>query len=91
MDWEPPQNPGRFTDRIQRIGLALPVPVLPVRLHHPDTGCGQVPGQARAIAAGPFDTDKSDVPEPAQPAQQVSVSGRGSRELLDTQQPADRI
>ena len=84
----------RRADRIQRIGLALPVPVLPVRpvhFHHPHAGCGQVPGQARPVAAGPLDTDQGDAPEPAQPAQQLRVPGRGGRELLNAQQPPERV
>jgi hypothetical protein len=47
-------------DRIQRVGLALPAAVLPVRtvdLDDPDAGRGDVAGQARAVAAGPFDAD----------------------------------
>ena len=63
----------------------------PVDLDDPDTGSGHVPGQARAVAAGALDTDQGDGPEPAQPAQQASVAGRGSRELLDAEQPPDGI
>jgi hypothetical protein len=48
-------------------------------------------GQARAVTAGALDADQAGVPEPAQPFQQASVSGRGSRELPHAQQPADRI
>ena len=43
-----------------------------------------------AVAAGPFDPDQADGPEPAQPAQQAGVAGRGGRELLHAEQPADR-
>jgi len=84
----------RRADRIQRIGLARSVPVLPVRpvyFHHPDVGRGQVPGQARPVAAGPLDADQGKRAEPAQPVQQPRVPGRGGRELLDAQQPAERI
>ena len=72
-------------DGIERVGLALPAPVLAVGavdLDDPDTGGGDVAGQAGAIAAGALDTDQADRPEPAQPAQQPGVAGRGGRELL---------
>jgi hypothetical protein len=68
----------RGADRIQRVGLALPVPVLPVRpvhLHDPDPGTGHVPGQARAVTTGALDADQGGTPELAQPFQQVSVPG----------------
>jgi hypothetical protein len=48
-------------------------------------------GQARAVTAGPFDPDQADGPEPAQPSEQVSVAGRGYRELPGAEQPADGI
>ena len=54
-------------------------------------GRGQVPGQARAVAAGALDADQGDVPEPGQPAQQAGVPGRGGRELPHPQQPAEGI
>jgi hypothetical protein len=81
-------------DRIQRIGLACPPPVLPVRpvdLHHPHAGCGDVPGQPSAVTAGPLDADQAHRAEPGQPAQQLAIPGRGGRELLHPQQPADRV
>jgi len=59
-------------DGIEGIGLTLPAAVLPVRavdLDDADTGCGDVPGQARAVAAGALDPDQAHRPEPAQPAQ----------------------
>jgi hypothetical protein len=82
------------TDRIQRIGLALPATVLTVGTVHfddPDPGRGDVAGQARAVAARALDADQGDGPEPAQPAQQAGVPGRGGRELPDTEQPADGV
>jgi hypothetical protein len=84
----------RRADRIQRVGLALPAPVLPVRAVHlddPDTGRGDIAGQARAVTAGPFDAGQAHHPEPAQPAQQPGIASRGSGELRDAGQPADRI
>ena len=60
------------TDRIERIGLALAAPVLPVRavhFHDPDPGRSDVPGQARAIAASPLDPDQAHRAEAVQPAQ----------------------
>jgi len=84
----------RGADRVQRAGLALPAAVLParpVRLHHPDTGGGQVPGQPRAVTAGPLDAHQGDGPEPAQPAQQAGLAGGGSRELLHAEQPPDGV
>jgi hypothetical protein len=57
----------RGTDGIQQVGLALPAPVLAVRadcLHDPDAGRGDVAGQARAVASGPFDAGQGDGPEP---------------------------
>jgi hypothetical protein len=50
-----------------------------------------VPGQAGAVAAGPFDPDQAHGPEPAQPRQQAGIPSRGGRELPDTKQPADRV
>src|SRR5262249_28104782 len=81
------------SDGIQRIGLALPAPVLPVGavdLHHPDPGRGEVAGQAGAVAAGPLDPYQAHRPEPTQPGQQLGVPGRGGRELFHAEQPADR-
>ena len=78
----------------QRVRLALPAPVLPVRTVHlddPDARCGDVPGQPGAVTAGPFDADQAHGAEPAQPAQQAGVAGRGGRELLDAEQAADGI
>src|SRR5258707_2470069 len=57
-------------NRIQRVGLALPAPVLPVRavgLNNPDTSSGNVPGQAGAVAARPFDPDQATPPDPPDP------------------------
>ena len=48
-------------------------------------------GQARAVAAGPFDADQPDGPEPAQPAEQPGIASGGDREFLDAEQPADGI
>jgi hypothetical protein len=74
------------------VGFALAAAVLAVGtagFHDPDTGCGDVAGQAGAVAAGPLDPGQAYGPEPAQPAQEAGVSGRGGRELLDSQQPPD--
>jgi hypothetical protein len=68
--------------------------VLAVRaidLHDPDAGRGQVPGQPGAVAAGALDAGQGHVPEPAQPAEQIGVPGRGGRELPHAEQPAERI
>ena len=70
------------------------MPVLAVRaIHfdHPHAGGRQVAGQARPVAAGPFDADQGECPEPAQPAQQAGVSGRGGGELPHAQQTAERV
>src|SRR5438132_1600978 len=59
-------------DGIERVRLALPAAVLPVRavdLHDPHPGPGDVPGQASAVAAGPFDPGQADGAEPVQPVQ----------------------
>ncbi len=79
--------------RIQGIGFALPavLPVGTVHLDDPDTGRGDVTGQAGSVAAGPLDPDQAHRPEPAEPAQQAGVAGRGGRELPDAEQPADRV
>jgi hypothetical protein len=79
---------------VEGIGFALPAAVLPVGAVHlddPDTGRGDVAGQAGSVAAGSFDADQADGPEPAEPAQQAGVAGRSGRELPDAEQPADRI
>jgi hypothetical protein len=81
-------------DRVQRIGLAVPVPVLPtgpVDLHHPDPVLGEVPGQAGAVAAGALHADQGDVPELAEPSQHAGVPGRGRWELPRPEQAADGI
>ena len=81
-------------DRVQRVGLALPPPVLAVRAVHlddPDARCGDVAGQPGAVTASPLDPDQAHGPEPAQPAQQAGVAGRSGGELPDTEQPADPI
>ena len=86
-------GPGR-ADRIQRAGLALPAPVLPVaavHLHDPHPGRGDVPGQASAVTARSFNPGQAHRPEPTQPLQQAGVAGRGRRELPNAEQPADRI
>jgi hypothetical protein len=70
------------------VRLPLTAAVLPVgaiHLHDPDAGRGDVPGQARAVTASAFDPDQADGPEPAQPAQQPRIPGRGGRELLDAE------
>src|SRR5215472_10344158 len=57
-DWAAPGG----ADRIQRIGLARPAPVLPagtIHLNHPDAGRGDVPGQPGTITAGPFDAGQA--------------------------------
>jgi hypothetical protein len=43
------------------------------------------------ITSSEFDADQRDGPEPAQPAQQIGVPGRGGRELPHAQQAAERI
>jgi hypothetical protein len=48
-------------------------------------------GQARAVAAGALDPDQGDGPEPAQPAQQAGVAGRGDRELPHAEQSPDGV
>jgi len=57
----------------------------------PDADGGHVAGQAGAVAAGALDPDQAHHPEPAQPAQQPGIAGRGDGELPDAEQPADRI
>jgi hypothetical protein len=81
-------------DGVQRVGLALPAAVLAVRavnLDHADTGRGDMAGQAGAVAAGSFDPDQADGPEPAQPPQEAGVASRAGRELPDAEQPSDGI
>jgi hypothetical protein len=76
------------------VGLALAAAVLPAGtagLHDPDASRGDVAGQAGAVAAGALDPGQAHGPEPAQPAQQAAVSGRGGRELPDPRQPSDGI
>ncbi len=48
-------------------------------------------GQAGSVAAGPFDADQADGPEPAQPAQQAGVTDCSGGELPDAEQPSDGI
>ena len=70
--------------RHRRVGLAGPPAGLPVRaarLDDLDPGPAQEPGQARAAGAGALHPDPGHRPEPGQPAQQVTVPGRGGREL----------
>ena len=72
----------RRADRVQRVRLAVAaavLPVGPVDLDDPDPGCGQMPGQARAVAAGALNADQGDGPEPGQPAEQAGVPGCGGR------------
>ena len=56
-------------DRVQRVGLALPAAVLPVRTVHlddPDAGRGDVAGQPGAVTTGPLDPPtRQTVPNPA--------------------------
>ena len=44
-----------------------------------------------ATGARALDADQGDGPEPARPAQQAGVPGRGGRELLDAVQPANGV
>jgi hypothetical protein len=84
----------RGADRIEGIGLALTAAVLPVGaidLDDPDTSRGDITGQSGAVTAGPFDAGHGDGTEPAQPAQQAGIAGRGGGELPGAEQPADRI
>ena len=81
-------------DRVQRVRFTLPAVVLPVRsvdLDDPDAGSGDVPGQARAVAAGALDPHQAHRPEPAQPAQQPGVTRGRGRELLHAEQASDRV
>jgi hypothetical protein len=81
-------------DRIQRVGLALPAPVLPVRtvhFHDPDAGRGDVPGEPSAVTAGPFDADQAHGSEAAQPLHQAGIASQVRRELPDAEQPAEGI
>jgi hypothetical protein len=90
----PGQGGARGADRVQRVGLSLAVPFLPVSavdFHDPDPGRSEVTGQSGAVAAGALDADQGDVPELPQPAQQAGVPGRGRGELPRPQQPADGI
>jgi hypothetical protein len=87
------RGPGS-ADGVEGVGFALAAAVLAVGtvdFHDPDTGCGDVAGQAGAVAAGPLDPDQAHGPESAQPAQQAGVAGRGGRELFDSQQPSDGV
>ena len=84
----------RRADRIQRIGLTRPAPVLPVGavdLNNPDPSGRDVPGQPGTVTASPFDPDQAHSPEPAEPIQQAGVTGRGGRELLHAKQPANGV
>ena len=68
--------------------------MLPVRarhLDHRDILSGEVTGQARTPRAGAFDTDRDDLTEGAQPAQQLPVAGRGRRELCGAEHPAEIV
>jgi hypothetical protein len=67
------------------------LPVGTVHLNDPDAGRGDVPGEPSTVTAGPFDADQAHRAEPAKPAQQLGIPRRGGRELLDTEQPADRV
>ena len=81
-------------DRVQRVGLAVAVPVLPAApgcLHHPHAASREIPGQASAVAARPLHAHQRDVPELAQPAGQAGVAGPGRGELPRPEQPADRV
>ena len=88
------RGPRRAGHRVQRIGLALAAPVLPVRtvhLHHPDARGCHVPGQARAVAAGPFDADQGDGPEPAQPARGQAYPAAVAGNSRSPSSPPDRV
>ena len=50
-----------------------------------------MPGQPGTVTTGPFDPGQAHGAEPAKPAQQLGITGRGGRELLDAKQPADRV
>src|SRR5262249_61454495 len=49
------------------------------------------PARPTPQPAGPFNANQPYRAEPAQPAQQPGIPGGGGRELLHTQQPADRV
>jgi hypothetical protein len=70
---------------------AAVLPVGAAGLHDPDAGRGDAAGQGGAVAAGALDPDQAHGPEPAQPAQQAAVAGRGGRELPDPRQPSDGV
>ncbi len=75
-----PGGPGS-ADGIEGVRFALPAAVLPagpVSLHDPDTGRGDVPGQARTVTSGALDPDQAHGPEPAQ---QPGITRRRGREL----------
>src|SRR5260370_422957 len=79
---------GAGAGEAERVVLALPAPVLAVGaagLDDPDAGGRDVAGQAGPVAAGALDAGQADGPEPAQPAQQPGVAGRGDGELCDAE------
>jgi hypothetical protein len=54
---------------------AAVLPVGAIHLDDPDAGCRHLAGQASAVAAGPLDPGQAHGPEPAQPLQQLAVTG----------------
>ena len=71
------------SDRISGVGLTEAAATLPVRTHHlHDTHAlsGEEPVQTGTPRPGAFDTDRVDVAETSQPAQQLAIPGLGGRE-----------
>jgi hypothetical protein len=75
-------------------GLARVAPSLavgPVDLGDVDALPAQEPGEAGPIGPGSLDADLGDLPEAAQPGEQVPVAGSIGRERLGADQSAQRI
>ena len=69
-------------------GLAAFLPVGPVDFQHLDSGGQQVAGQPCAVAAGAFHPNQLQLPEAAQPGQQLAIAGRCCRKRLGAQKAA---
>ena len=68
------------------IGLALPVPHLPIRsvhLDHTDPAVTEMPSQPGPIGAGAFNTDLVQLAETLKPSAEIGVMASPHRERLN--------
>ena len=85
------ERSSRCAHRVMRVGLPGPaasLPVRPIHLHDLHAALEKMTGQARAVAAGSFDTDHHDLTERREPLSELAIAVWCRRERRSSQQAA---